>query len=385
MVLKKLDELQSSISRESKANSQILAEALKANTEALQALSTNCAKRDDLQACGQAIIAHSHQIQVLGDLCTEEFPKYASTGVQTGVVEMARLREEIKDITRSVMIPAHTQASTSAPDSSTFATKADLEAMGTLFLQDQKLLRSNFKDQGEKLSADLKRSIATFRVKSDIEINALSLAAEDAIKKITDHAGQKRERHDDQDPDASGHGPHEGENLQSTKEAPISVSPLNQVPMSSEPEPQRSSKQKDSAAPSPTIIQIIESPPTAKYKGKAIATEPLKKVKSPPPTSEKLLKSSFDAFKRVKPEEEDWAFDQQPLSELPILQPLDTSSEDRVAEVIQGFESLRRPFPVPPKRDIEEEVYKYLYSRGAQDLPTVRLSEEAISEERRRF
>ncbi|KAI3718541.1 hypothetical protein L6452_19418 [Arctium lappa] len=405
MVIKKLDELQSSISRESKANSEILVEALKANTEALQALSTNCAKRDDLQACGQAIIAHSHQIQVLGDLCTEEFPKYASTGVQTGVVEMGRLREEIKDITRNVMVPAHTQASTSAPDSSTFATKANLEAMGNLFLQDQKLLRSNFKDQGEKLSADLKRSIATFRFKSDIEINALSLAAEDAIKKITDHvntnlctpkkrkepvscqtqAGQKRAKHDDQDPDASGHGPHEGENLQSTKEAPISVSPLNQVPMSSEPEPQRSSKQKVSAAPSPTIIQIIESPPTAKDKGKAIATEPLKKVKSPPPTSEKLLKSSFDAFKRVKPEGEDSAFDLQPLSELPILQPLDTSSEDRVAEVIQGFERLRRPFPVPPKRDIEEEVYKYLYSRGAQDLPSVRLSEETISEERRRF
>ncbi|KAI3758673.1 hypothetical protein L6452_06244 [Arctium lappa] len=50
-----------------------------------------------------------------------------------------------------------------------------------------------------------------------------------------------------------------------------------------------------------------------------------------------------------------------------------------------GVESLRRPFPVPPKKDIEEEVYKYLYSRGAQDLPTIRLLEEVISEERRRL
>ncbi|KAI3758670.1 hypothetical protein L6452_06241 [Arctium lappa] len=100
--------------------------------------------------------------------------------------------------------------------------------------------------------------------------------------------------------------------------------------MSSEPEPQRSTKQKVSAVPSPTIIQITESPPPVKDKGKAIATEPLKKIKSPPPTSKKLLKSSFVAFKRVKPEEEDWAFDLQPLSELPILKPLDTPSEDRV-------------------------------------------------------
>ncbi|KAI3681477.1 hypothetical protein L6452_36275 [Arctium lappa] len=134
MVLKKLDEFQSSISRDSQDNSQILAEALKANTEALQTLSTNCAKRADLQACGNAIIAHSHQIDVLGDLCTEEFPKYAMNGVQTGVVEMARLREEIKDITRRVMVPAHTQASTSAPDPSVFATKYDLETMGNQFL-----------------------------------------------------------------------------------------------------------------------------------------------------------------------------------------------------------------------------------------------------------
>ncbi|KAI3681415.1 hypothetical protein L6452_36210 [Arctium lappa] len=70
MVLTKLDELQSSISRESQANSQTLVEALKANTEALQALNTKCATRVDLQACGQTIIAHSNQIQILGDLCT---------------------------------------------------------------------------------------------------------------------------------------------------------------------------------------------------------------------------------------------------------------------------------------------------------------------------
>ncbi|KAI3758669.1 hypothetical protein L6452_06240 [Arctium lappa] len=234
-------ELQSSISRESQANFQILAEALKANTEALQALNTDCAKRADLQACGQAIIAHSHQIQALGDLCTEEFPKYATSGVQTGVDEMARLREEIRDITRSVMVPVHTQASTSAPDSSAFATKADLEAMGNQFLQNQNLLRSDFIDQGKKVATDLKRTVATFRFKSDVEINALSLAAEEALQKINKHtedhlckrkkrkepitcqtkAGQKRARHEDQDPDASDHGPHEGENLQSTKEAPI--------------------------------------------------------------------------------------------------------------------------------------------------------------------
>ncbi|KAI3692473.1 hypothetical protein L6452_32289 [Arctium lappa] len=188
MVLKKLDELQSSISRESQDNSHIFAEALKANTEALQALSSNCAKRADLQACGNAIIAHSHQIQVLGDLCTEEFPKYATNGVQTGVVEMARLREEIKDITRSVMVPAHTQASTSSPDPSAFATKADLETMGNQFLQNQNLLRSDFNDQGKKVAADLKKTVATFRFKSDVEINALSLAAEDALQKINQHA-----------------------------------------------------------------------------------------------------------------------------------------------------------------------------------------------------
>ncbi|KAI3669370.1 hypothetical protein L6452_40604 [Arctium lappa] len=241
------------LSRESKANSQNLTEALKANTKALQALSTNCAKRDDLQACRQAIIAHSHQIQVLGDLCTEEFPKYASTGVQTGVIEMGRLREEIKNITR--------------------------------------------KDAIKKITDHVDNNLGTPKKRKE----PVSCQTQ---------AGQKRARHEDQDPDASGHGPHEGENLQSTKEAPLSV---------------------------------------------------------------------------VKPEEEDWAFDLQPLSELPILQPFVTPSEDRVAEVIQGFKSLRKPFPVPPKKDIEEEVYKYLYSRGAQDLPTIRLSEEAITEERRRF
>ncbi|KAI3685590.1 hypothetical protein L6452_34839 [Arctium lappa] len=84
--------LKSSVTRESQAHSEFLAEALKANTDALNALPqssqqhlaginelrTNCAKRVDLQACGQSIIAHSKQIQALGDLCTDEFPKYAT-------------------------------------------------------------------------------------------------------------------------------------------------------------------------------------------------------------------------------------------------------------------------------------------------------------------
>ncbi|KAI3685591.1 hypothetical protein L6452_34840 [Arctium lappa] len=212
---------------------------------------------------------------------------------------MTKLREEIKDITRSVMIPFHSQASTSAPNPSAFATKADLEAMGYQFFDNLNLLRSNFNEQGQKVAVDLKKTIATFRFKSDVEINALSLASEDVLQKITKHvhenlcrrrkrkepvtcqtqAEQKRARHEDQDPDASGHGPHEGENLD---------------------------------------------------KGKAIATEPLKKTKSLL-TSEKLLKSSFDAIKRVKPEEEDWAFHLQPLSELPILEPLAKPSKDRVA------------------------------------------------------
>ncbi|KAI3715210.1 hypothetical protein L6452_22182 [Arctium lappa] len=339
-VLQKLDELKSSVSRESQAHSEFLAEALKANTDALNALRQssqqhsaaineliiNCAKRVDLQACGQSIIAHSNQIQALGDLCTDEFLKYVAQGVQSGVTEMTKLREEIKDITRSVMIPFHSQASTSAPDPSAFATKADLEAMGNQFLGNLNLLRSNFNEQGKKVAADLKKTIATFRFKSVVEINELSLAAED------------------------------GENLQSTQEAPITAVPLNQVPMSSEPEPHRSSKQQVSATSSTIIIQITKSPPSARDKGKAITTEPLKKIKSPPPTSEKLLKSYFDAAKSVKPEEEDWAFDLQPHSKLPILKPLDKPSKDRVAEVIQGFESLRRPFPVPPKKDIEEEM-----------------------------
>ncbi|KAI3758812.1 hypothetical protein L6452_06384 [Arctium lappa] len=164
---------------------------------------------------------------------------------------MAKLREEIKDITCSVMVPFHPQASTSVPDPFAFATKADLEAMGSQFLSNLNLLRSHFNEQGEKVAADLKKTVATFRFKSDLEINELLMAAGDALQKINKHvdehlckrkkrkapdtcqaeASQKVSRHEDQDPDASSPGHHEGEKALTPKAPVISATPLQALPL----------------------------------------------------------------------------------------------------------------------------------------------------------
>ncbi|KAI3681392.1 hypothetical protein L6452_36186 [Arctium lappa] len=119
MVFQKFDELKSSVTKESQANSQALAEALKANAEALKALhqsliqhsaeikklAENSVARADLQACGKTIIAYSDQIQVLGDICMEGMGNFAPQVVQSGVDDLTKLRDEIKDITRSVIVP----------------------------------------------------------------------------------------------------------------------------------------------------------------------------------------------------------------------------------------------------------------------------------------
>ncbi|KAI3697955.1 hypothetical protein L6452_31061 [Arctium lappa] len=404
MVLTKLDELQSSISRESQANSQIIAETLKANNEALQALNTNCTKRADLQTCGQAIIAHSNQIQILGDLCTEEFPKYATQGVQTGVNEMGRLREEIKDITCSVMVPFHTQASTSAPDPSAFATKADLEAIGNQFLQNQNLLRSNFNDQGKKVAADLKKTIATFRFKSDVEINALSLAAEDALQKINKHAdehlckrkkrkapatcheeaSQKRAHHDDQDLDASGPGHHEGEKALTPKAPVNSATPLQALPLQRPSlEAHKTHNLMPSASedpiPSSTIVQGTTSAGSQKEKvsvgseqiaeGLAKFVEPSSPELMPTAPAPAVQFQSLDPVNAEDTSETSPRKKDQNLSKPDKKNPSEKSSEqkhqeDRVKEIVQSMDAMRVPILRPPPKELkfQENIHTYLYS-----------------------
>ncbi|KAI3681391.1 hypothetical protein L6452_36185 [Arctium lappa] len=177
--------------------------------------------------------------------------------------------------------------------------------MGRMILSNLNLIGSDISQEGKKLIEDLKKNVATIRFKSDLEVNKLSLAIEDVLKKISKHvedqlfkrrkrkapatfqteALQKRARHEDQDPNAFG--PHEVEILQITSH--ISAEPLNQqVPTISEPGPQNPDKKQASIALLSPTVQIptiqTKATPTAKDKGKAITTEPLKK-KSPPPST----------------------------------------------------------------------------------------------------
>ncbi|KAI3669568.1 hypothetical protein L6452_40808 [Arctium lappa] len=245
MVFTKLDELKSTISVDSQANSQILAEALKANTEAL----------NDLR---QSSIQQSAVITKLTTTCAIQDDLKAF--VESHVDDLNKLREEIKDITRSVIVPFQPQASTSAPppstsapDLSAFATKTKLETMGRMVLSNLNLIGSNISQEGKKLTEDLKKTIATIRFKSDLEVNKLSLATEDVLRKITKHvnghlckrrkrkepatcqgeASQKRAHHDDQDPDASGPGYHEGEKASETKSSAVVIvaTPLQALPL----------------------------------------------------------------------------------------------------------------------------------------------------------
>ncbi|KAI3735404.1 hypothetical protein L6452_14900 [Arctium lappa] len=280
--------------------------------------------------------------------------------------------DEIKVMTHSVMVPVQAPSSYSAQTPLTrthikdLATKEELTTLGKMLLQNMNPLGSDMIKEGKVVATEMKRTVATLNFKSDYEINRTSMEVNDAMKRIKDHAEaylcrrkkrnepatcqaeakQKKPRHDDQGPDGSGPGHHEGRWL--IQQLLHQFQPLLFRSCPYRREPQRAQNKDANLVPLRGSTEIL---------------------------SQNIPKKSSKLNDKAKTPSAEGTSRKKPL-------------DDRVKEIVQSMDAMQIPIPRPPQKELKfhENIYTYLYNAEPEGVYLESNMHPLIKEDvRRRF